>query len=81
MHRRRRPEDRGTGIGLFESASHIGGAIAVATYLTVLGADLAYPLVQLGGAAVVGAAASVHAPDPPRRCGAIIDGREELLRT
>ena len=51
------PEDRGTASALFESTSHIGGAIAVATYLTVLGAGLDYALVQLGGAAAAGAAA------------------------
>jgi len=51
------PKDRGTASALFESTSHIGGAIAVATYLTVLGAGLDYALVQLGGAAAAGAAA------------------------
>ncbi|MFC7529796.1 MFS transporter [Actinoplanes sp. GCM10030250] len=50
------PADRGIASALFESTSHIGGAISVAVYLTLVGAGLGYGTAQLVGAAIVGAA-------------------------
>jgi EmrB/QacA subfamily drug resistance transporter len=45
--------DRGTVSALFESMSHIGGGIAVAVYLTLLGAGLAYRSTELVGVLIV----------------------------
>jgi MFS family permease len=50
------PEDRGVASALFESTSHVGGAIAVAVYLTMIGAGVGYHMAQLVGAAAVGLA-------------------------
>ncbi|MEU4419682.1 MFS transporter [Actinoplanes sp. NPDC024001] len=50
------PEDRGMASALFESTSHVGGAIAVAVYLTMVGAGADYSTTQLIAAAVVGVA-------------------------
>jgi MFS family permease len=50
-------DDRGTASALFESMSHIGGAIAVAAFMTMLGAGIAFRPVELTGAAVVAAGA------------------------
>jgi predicted MFS family arabinose efflux permease len=46
-------EDRGTASALFESMSHIGGALAVAAFMTMLGAGVAFRSVELTGAVVV----------------------------
>jgi MFS family permease len=46
-------DDRGTASALFESMSHIGGAIAVAAFMTMLGAGVAFRSVELTGAVVV----------------------------
>ncbi|PMR57662.1 hypothetical protein C1A38_28755 [Verrucosispora sp. ts21] len=46
------PEDRGAASALFESTSHVGGALSVAAFLTMLGAGVGYGMVQLVGAAV-----------------------------
>jgi MFS family permease len=46
-------EDRGTASALFESMSHIGGALAVAAFMTMLGAGVAFRPVELTGAVVV----------------------------
>ncbi|MEH1129627.1 MFS transporter [Micromonospora sp. CPCC 206061] len=51
--------DRGTASGLLESMSHIGGGIAVAAYLTLLGAGVGYGVTKLVGALVVVAGAAV----------------------
>ncbi|MFG2065061.1 MFS transporter [Micromonospora sp. NPDC048871] len=48
------PEDRGSASALFESTNHVGGALSVAAFLTLLGAGVGYGTVQLVGAAVVG---------------------------
>ncbi|MEV0720939.1 MFS transporter, partial [Asanoa sp. NPDC050611] len=50
------PEDRGMASALFESTTHIGGAISIAVYLTMISAGAAYATTQLVGAAVAGAA-------------------------
>ncbi|GIE33661.1 MFS transporter [Actinoplanes italicus] len=50
-------DDRGTASALFESMSHIGGAIAVAAFMTMLGAGIAFRPVELTGAVVVAAGA------------------------
>jgi MFS family permease len=50
------PGDRGIASALFESTSHVGGAISVAVYLTMIGAGVDYSTTQLIGAAVVGMA-------------------------
>jgi MFS family permease len=46
-------EDRGTASALFESMSHIGGAVAIAVYMTMLGAGVGYRPTELVGAFVV----------------------------
>ncbi|MGC5033164.1 MFS transporter [Micromonospora sp. DT229] len=46
------PEDRGSTSALFESTNHVGGALSVAAFLTLLGAGVGYGPVQLVGAAV-----------------------------
>ncbi|BCJ60696.1 MFS transporter [Micromonospora endophytica] len=48
------PEDRGTASALFESTTHVGGAISVAVFLTMLGAGAAFGTVQLVGAVAAG---------------------------
>jgi predicted MFS family arabinose efflux permease len=48
------PADRGMASALFESTSHVGGALSVAAYLTLLGAGAGYRTTQLIAAAVVG---------------------------
>jgi MFS family permease len=50
-------EDRGTASALFESTSHVGGAIAVAGYLTLLGAGFGFRFTELVGVVVVAAGA------------------------
>nr|WTA65646.1 MFS transporter [Micromonospora sp. NBC_00855] len=49
------PEDRGLASALFESTTHVGGAISVAVYLTMIGAGSGYSSTQFIGAVVVGA--------------------------
>ncbi len=51
--------DRGTRAGIFEAATHIGGATAVATYLALIASSLGYRGAYLAGAilAVAGALA------------------------
>ncbi|WDZ84793.1 MFS transporter [Micromonospora cathayae] len=46
-------DDRGTASALFESMSHLGGAVAIAGYLTMLGAGVGFRATELVGAAVV----------------------------
>jgi predicted MFS family arabinose efflux permease len=46
-------EDRGTASAIFESTSHIGGAVAVSAYLSLFGAGLGYRATELIGAVVV----------------------------
>ncbi|MEV0901483.1 MFS transporter [Actinoplanes sp. NPDC049802] len=48
------PADRGVASALFESTSHVGGAISVAVFLSMIGAGAGY-----GGAQLLGAAVSV----------------------
>jgi MFS family permease len=43
-------EDRGTTSGVFEATTHIGGAIAVATYVTLIGTGSGYRGAYLAGA-------------------------------
>lgn len=50
------PADRGVASALFESASHVGGAVAVAVFLSMIGAGAGY-----GGAQYLGAAAGAVA--------------------
>jgi MFS family permease len=50
------PADRGMASALFESTSHIGGAISIAVFLTMISAGAAYGTTQLVGAAIAGAA-------------------------
>ncbi|GIF77850.1 MFS transporter [Asanoa siamensis] len=50
------PADRGMASALFESTTHIGGAVSIAVYLTMLSAGAAYATTQLVGAAVAAAA-------------------------
>jgi EmrB/QacA subfamily drug resistance transporter len=45
--------DRGSASALFESTSHIGGAVATTVYLTLLGGGLGYRPTELIGALVV----------------------------
>jgi predicted MFS family arabinose efflux permease len=52
-----RPADRGVASALFESTNHVGGAIAVALYLSLLGAGSGYGALQFIGAVI--AASSV----------------------
>lgn len=47
------PQQSGTVAALFESMSHVGGGVAVAVYLTLLGTGLGFLPVQLVAAAVV----------------------------
>ncbi|MEV4620707.1 MFS transporter [Asanoa sp. NPDC049573] len=69
------PEDRGIASALFESTSHVGGAIAVAVYLTMIGAGADYSTTQLIGAGLSGIAVlttlrimpSGSAPTPEHR--------------
>jgi MFS family permease len=61
------PHQRGIASALFESTSHIGGAIAVAVYLTMIGAGAGYGPAQLVGAAVSGAAVVATLLVMPRR--------------
>ncbi|MEU4237497.1 MFS transporter [Actinoplanes sp. NPDC026619] len=49
------PEDRGMASALFESTTHVGGAVSVAVFLTMIGAGLSYSSTQFLAAAVVGA--------------------------
>jgi hypothetical protein len=51
------PEDRGIASALFESTSHVGGGIAVALYLRMIGAGAHYSMAQLIEAALGGIAA------------------------
>lgn len=51
------PEDRGTASALFESTTHVGGAVSIAAYLPLLGAGFGYAGVELIGVAVVAAGA------------------------
>jgi hypothetical protein len=49
--------DRGTASTLFESMSHVGGAISVAAYMTLLGAGFGYRPTELVGVIAVAAGA------------------------
>lgn len=49
------PADRGMASALFESTTHVFGALAVAGFLTMIGAGAGYRATQLVAAAVVGA--------------------------
>ncbi|MBW6437320.1 MFS transporter [Actinoplanes hulinensis] len=60
-------DDRGTASALFECMSHLGGALAVAAFMTMLGAGIAFRSVELTGALVVGAGALLTLLLIPRR--------------
>ena len=60
-------EDRGAASALFESTTHVGGALAVAAYPTLLGAGVGYPAVQLLGAALAGSGIITTLVIMPRR--------------
>jgi predicted MFS family arabinose efflux permease len=49
--------DRGSVSAVFESTSHIGGAVAISAYLSLLGAGLGYRSTELVGAFVVASGA------------------------
>jgi predicted MFS family arabinose efflux permease len=51
--------DRGTVSALFESTSHIGGGLAAAAYLTMLGAGVGYRATELAGASLVATGAVI----------------------
>jgi MFS family permease len=51
--------DRGTASALLESMSHIGGGVAAAAYLTMLGGGAGFQPVMLAGALVVAGGAAV----------------------
>lgn len=51
-------QDRGTASAMFESTSHIGGAIAISVYLSLLGTGLSYRSTELIGALVVASGAA-----------------------
>ncbi|WP_434445378.1 MFS transporter [Lentzea sp. E54] len=59
-------EDRGAASALFESMSHVGGAIAIAVFMTLLGAGVSYRSTELVGVAVVAAGAVVALTVLPR---------------
>jgi predicted MFS family arabinose efflux permease len=59
--------ESGTVAAMFESMSHVGGGLAAAVYLTLLGADLGFAPVQLVAAAVVVAGAVLAVWVLPRR--------------
>ncbi|HEV7963710.1 MAG TPA: MFS transporter [Actinoplanes sp.] len=52
-------EDRGTASALFECTSQFGGAIAVAGFMTMLGAGIGFSAVELTGVAVVAGGALI----------------------
>jgi predicted MFS family arabinose efflux permease len=58
--------DRGTASALLESMSHIGGGIAAAAYLTMLGGGVGFQPVMLAGAIVVAGGAAVIVALMPR---------------
>ncbi|PWK84883.1 putative MFS family arabinose efflux permease [Lentzea atacamensis] len=60
-------EDRGAASALLESMSHIGGAIAIAVFMTLLGAGVSYRSTELVGVVVVAAGAVVALTVLPRR--------------
>ncbi|MEU4420921.1 MFS transporter [Actinoplanes sp. NPDC024001] len=60
-------DDRGTASALFESMSHVGGALAVAAFMTMLGAGITFRSVELTGALVVAAGALLTLLVIPRR--------------
>ncbi|MGC4808524.1 MFS transporter [Micromonospora sp. DT233] len=49
------PADRGMASALFESTTHVSGAISVAGYFTLLGVGVGYGVVQFVGAVLAGA--------------------------
>ena len=51
-------QDRGTASAMFESTSHLGGAIAISVYLSLLGTGLSYRSTELIGALVVAGGAA-----------------------
>lgn len=58
--------ESGTVAAMFESMSHVGGGLAAAAYLTLLGAGLGFGTVQLVAAAVVAAGAVLALTSLPR---------------
>jgi predicted MFS family arabinose efflux permease len=76
-------EDRGVASAMFESMSHVGGAIAIAVYMTMLGAGFSYRSTQFLGVAVVAASAVLAflAFGPGRGRGVAAGGTIPGLRT
>jgi MFS family permease len=65
-----RSDESGTIAAMFESMSHVGGALAASVYLTLLGAGLGFASLQMIAAIVVAAGAGVARwVLPPRRQG------------
>ncbi|WP_344253324.1 MFS transporter [Actinoplanes campanulatus] len=60
------PADRGVASALFESASHVGGAVAVAVFLSMIGAGAGYGGAQYLGAATGAVAVAVLLAVMPR---------------
>ena len=52
-------DESGTVAAMFESMSHVGGGVAAAIYLTLLGTSLGFASVQLGAACVVAVGAAL----------------------
>ena len=65
------PEDRGIASALFESTTHVGGAISVAVFLTMIGAGYDYSVAQLIGAAAAGTAVLTTLRIMPRALTAV----------
>ncbi|MEV6603075.1 MFS transporter [Kutzneria sp. NPDC051319] len=58
--------DRGTASAMFESMSHVGGAISVAVLMTMLGLGAGYPATEMVGAAVMALGAVITMVVLPR---------------
>jgi hypothetical protein len=58
--------DRGTASAMFESMSHVGGAISVAVLMTMLGLGAGYPATEMVGATVMALGAVITLVVLPR---------------
>jgi hypothetical protein len=66
--------ESGTVAAMFESMSHVGGGLAAAVYLTLLGVGLGFGAVQAGAALVVAVGAVLALRALPRRDGGAAQG-------
>ncbi|MEV4539862.1 MFS transporter [Asanoa sp. NPDC049518] len=71
------PEDRGMASALFESTTHVGGAVSIAVYLTMVGLGADYSTTQLLGAGVAGLAVVTTLAIMPGRATGRRRGRPE----